>query len=97
MTLGDLEGLDNALIAQRLILSRQVVGAAQNDFAKRAGIKNSTYNQYETGTNRPAIEVAAQLKSTYHLTLDWIYVGDPSGLPMRMVDAMKALLATRTP
>jgi transcriptional regulator with XRE-family HTH domain len=71
-------------IAKRLEATRKAIGLSQKDFARRAGIADNTYNQYERAVSQPKIENAYALCDTYGLTLDWIYNGDPSGLPQRL-------------
>ena len=81
----------HAAIGKRLALARTVVGTNQEDFAGKAGIAQNTYNQYERGKKRPSIDNAMKLCDTYLLTLDWIYMGDPSGLPYRLADSLRDL------
>jgi transcriptional regulator with XRE-family HTH domain len=71
-------------IGQRLRATRETLGLSQKEFAKRARIADNTYNQYERGVSQPKIENAHALCDVYGLTLDWIYNGDPSGLPLRL-------------
>jgi transcriptional regulator with XRE-family HTH domain len=89
------DGRDKVAIGQRLALTRQALGLQQNEFAKRAGLASNTYNQYESGTNVPAIDKANDLCDAYSLTLDWIFRGDPSGLRYELASAIKALRAAR--
>ncbi|MBA2126697.1 hypothetical protein DLM45_10785 [Hyphomicrobium methylovorum] len=86
-------GLD--AIGRRLALTRQVLGLQQNEFCERAKIAANTYNQYEKGKKRPSVENAIRLCEAYHLTLDWIFRGDPSGLRYETADAIKAARAAR--
>lgn len=79
----------------RLLLTRQALGLAQGVFAERAGLAQNTYNQYEMAKKRPSIDNAIALCETYSLTLDWIYRGDNSGLPLRLWDAIKSLRSAR--
>lgn len=72
-----LEAIGRRLKATRLALGHP----AQGDFAKHAGIKANTYNQWEQGLIRPSLDGAKALCRTYRLTLDWIFLGDPSALP----------------
>lgn len=74
----DLEGIGNRIKAIRLALDMN-----QTEFARRAGIALNTYNQYESGKSRPQLDIAIKICTTYGVTLDWIYLGDPSGLPHR--------------
>jgi transcriptional regulator with XRE-family HTH domain len=71
-------------IAERLIATRKAIGLRQAEYAERAGIPNNTYNQYEQAKGRPSLDFAYKLCDEYGLTLDWIYNGDPSGLPYRI-------------
>jgi transcriptional regulator with XRE-family HTH domain len=75
-------------IGKRLKAFREITGLSQKDFAARAGILDTTYNQYERGVSQPKIEYAYALCDTYALTLDWIYNGDPSGLPLRIANQL---------
>ncbi len=69
-------------IAQRLLAARiaQPGDLDQTDFAKRAGIAQNTYNQYEQAHRRPSLDNAIKLCRTYNLTLDWIYLDEAGGL-----------------
>ncbi|NOU05334.1 MAG: helix-turn-helix transcriptional regulator [Hyphomicrobiaceae bacterium] len=82
-------------IGRRLALTRQVMGLQQNEFCDRAQIAPNTYNQYENGKKRPSIDNAIKLCDAYHLTLDWIFRGDPSGLRYETADAIKAVRNAR--
>jgi transcriptional regulator with XRE-family HTH domain len=86
------EGTDLKAIGLRLELTRLALGFDhQNRFCGRAGIATNTYNQYETGDRRPAVENAVALCEAYDLTLDWIYRGDPSGLRYDLRDKIREL------
>jgi transcriptional regulator with XRE-family HTH domain len=91
----DSDGRSKSSVAQRLLITRQVVGLSQGEFADRAGLAANTYNQYESAKNMPSLESAHRLCDAYFLTLDWIYRGDPSGLRYEMADAIKALRQAR--
>jgi transcriptional regulator with XRE-family HTH domain len=75
-------------IAARLRATRAVFGLAQYEFAERAGISGNTYNQYEQARNLPRLDFANQLCDTYGVTLDWIYRGDISGLPVHIANLL---------
>lgn len=84
-------------IGQRLELARHVLGLQQNEFAAGAGIPRNTYNQYERGKKRPDIDNGIAIALKYGLTLDWIYLGDPSGLRYTTAEAIKSIRAAREP
>lgn len=80
-------------IARRLRATRAALAADnQQEFGDRAGISQSNYSQYENGHKRPSIDNAIALCDTYNLTLDWIYRGDPSGLPYKLANAIRQYL-----
>lgn len=73
---------DPATIGARLRAVREALGYEnQKDFADKAGISPTAYNNWEVGYKRIGVDMAARLCSTYRITLDWIYFGDASGLP----------------
>ena len=78
-------------VGERLTLTRRVWGLQQQEFAERAGINASAYNQYERGKRLISIGHAHRLCDVYDLTLDWIYRGDPSNLRYQTAEAIKAL------
>lgn len=83
-------------VGQRLTLTRQALGLAQNEFAKRAGISPSRFNHYETGRHLPSLDAAQSLCDAHDLTLDWIFRGDASGLRYSLVEAMRLMNKARS-
>ena len=75
------EPTEDETIGVRLVRTRKVFGMQQNEFAESAGIRRGTYTQWELGVRRPNLDDAIRLVRTYKLTLDWIYLGIPTGLP----------------
>lgn len=81
-------------VAVRLEKTRLGLGyPRQVDFCKAAGggITPQGWNNYETGRHRLALNAALTLCRRFNLTLDWLYRGDDSGLPRRLIEAMAAL------
>lgn len=76
-------------VARRLRRSRMALGLDQQDFGTRAGLSQPQYNQFEKGKRRLTLEAALLLCNEYGLTLDWIFRGDPSGLPYRLTTAIR--------
>ena len=83
--------LDPRLIGSRLRLARDALRLGQNEFAEQAGIARNTYNQYERGVRLIPPAPAVALCKCYHLTMDWIYRGQPDGLPYKLGAAISAL------
>ena len=71
-------------IGERLHKLRNAMGLKQGAVAEMLGITHSAWSQYESGKRKLTIEVAGNLAVRFGVTLDWIYRGDPSGLPMRL-------------
>jgi DNA-binding XRE family transcriptional regulator len=90
-----LRGRDRKSVGLRLILTRQALGLDQQTFASTAGLKNTTYNQYESGINMPSIDAAHKLCDAFQLTLEWIFRGDASNLRARTEAAIMALVRAR--
>lgn len=82
-------------IGERLRLTREALGLSQAQFARKAEVSSSAYNQYERGRMRPAIDQAIKIRDAHKLTLDWIFLGDNSGLKASLADAIKALRQAR--
>lgn len=77
-------------VARRMARTRRALGLDQEQFGEGAGLSQPRYNQYETGRRLLTLAAAMKLCQRYNLTLDWIYMGDPSGLPKRLADALQA-------
>lgn len=76
-------------VARRLALTRRALDLDQQTFGETAGLAQPRYNQYETGRRLLTLSAAMMLCERYLLTLDWIYRGDPSGLPNRLHERIK--------
>lgn len=72
-------------VARRLGRTRAALGIGdQKEFGLAAGLSQPQYHQFESGKRRLSLDAALALCETYGLTLDWLYRGDPSGLPYRL-------------
>lgn len=81
-------------VGRRLRLTREALGYSkrqQNDFAAESGLSQSHYNKFDTGERQLTLPVALKLCHRWGLTLDWLYRGDPSGLPYALHNKIKAL------
>lgn len=76
-------------VGRRLLITRRALRFQQEEFAAGAGLSQPRYNPYETGKRILTIEAALRLCERYQLTMDWLYRGDPSGLPYRLAEAIK--------
>ena len=79
------------LIAFRLRSTRIALELSQAELCRLTGIATNTWNQWEKGIGRPELDKALILCDKLGITIDWIYRGDPSGLPLRITQRMGAI------
>jgi len=77
-------------IGDRLAQVRRYYGLSEKDFASKAGIGSTQYNNWERGFRSPKISAAIRLVNTYNLTLDFIYLGNLSALPQNLFNALSS-------
>ncbi|BBK37720.1 hypothetical protein STAQ_27980 [Allostella sp. ATCC 35155] len=68
-------------IAGRLRALRLSLGLSQAELCRRAGLAPNTWNQWEKASSQPDLQYGIRLVDAFRVTLDWIYLGDASGLP----------------
>lgn len=61
------------------------LGHNQSSFARLVESSPSGMNNYLKGLRRPELDMAIRTAAKTGVTLDWIYLGDRSGLPARML------------
>lgn len=71
-------------LGKRLRLTRQALGIKAVDICRAIEIEPNRWSQYESGSRPITMPVAIRFCEVYGITLDWIYRGDPSGLPLRL-------------
>lgn len=75
----------HAAIGKRLELTRIVLEfPRQVDFYTAIKVDKSDWSHFESGERRITLGVAMRIKQQFGITLDWIYCGDPSGLPLHI-------------
>lgn len=79
-----LMGTSRAAIAKRLMALQDAYDITQAELCRAIDIKENRYSQYINGKRDLTIDVARKLRAEYGATLDWLYEGDPSGLPMEL-------------
>ena len=72
------------MVGRRLAATREALGITQAELRRQLRVDPPRWNPYELGKRRITIEVALGLRLAFGVTLDWIYVGDSSGLPARL-------------
>lgn len=76
-------------IAKRLVALREALGINAADLCRMTGLAPNRWSQYEGGERRITLDAANVLCDKYGVTLDWIYRGDESGLPIRIIERMR--------
>jgi transcriptional regulator with XRE-family HTH domain len=91
-------GRSNADIGRRLVALRDALKLNQSAFAHLIDVSQPAVNNYERAIRRPEIDVAIKIQMRTGVTLDWIYLGDRSGLPGRLLALLPDLeTAQRVP
>ena len=76
------------VIANRLRQAREAFGLNQKDFAARADISLTTYNNWEACHSPIGLSGALKLRKEYGLSLDWVYCGDADNLSTKAAKAL---------
>ena len=84
-------GRSNADIAKRLNALISALDHTQTSFAHMVGITQPGLNNYLKGIRRPDIDVAISIQMRTGVTLDWLYLGDRSGLSARLLEMLPDL------
>lgn len=84
-------GRSNADIAMRLDALIKALELNQTGFSRLVGISQPALNNYLKGLRRPDLDVAISVQSKTGVTLDWLYLGDRSGLPARLLEKLPDL------
>lgn len=84
-------GRSNTDIAMRLSALIEALGHKQASFASLIGISQPALNNYLKAIRRPEIDVAINIQARTGVTLDWLYLGDRSGLPAKMLEILPDL------
>jgi transcriptional regulator with XRE-family HTH domain len=78
-------------IGRRISALRTSMGLNKTAFAEMIGTSQPAVSQYENGVRRPELDVALRIRMRTGVTLDWIYEGDRSGLPLRLASQLPDL------
>lgn len=63
----------------------------QAGMALLIGISQPALNNYLKALRRPELDVGIAIQAKTGATLDWIYLGDRSGLPARLLEKLPDL------
>ncbi len=70
-----------AIVGQRLKAAQEALEPTAAALCSEIRINPSAWSHFVNGERMVTLDVANRLCDRYRLTLDWIYRGDPSGLP----------------
>jgi transcriptional regulator with XRE-family HTH domain len=86
------EKLASSEVGARIEKIRIACGlGCQSAFGERLGVTPTRINNWATGRILFPVEFAVKLRELTGVTLDYIYCGDPSGLPLRLADTLSSL------
>ncbi|MBF0155172.1 MAG: helix-turn-helix transcriptional regulator [Magnetococcales bacterium] len=72
-------------IACRIKAARIAMELEFEEIAAAIEVEVSALARWEAGETAPDFHAMTRLASLFHITLDWIFLGIPSGLPARLV------------
>ena len=78
-------------VARRLRVTRLALGKQQIELCREIDATDKAWSQWENGSRLFDILVAIRLKRRYGITLEWLYDGDPSGLPARIAALVREI------
>jgi transcriptional regulator with XRE-family HTH domain len=69
-------------LAERVYRIINANGLGPKEFGDRVGASRQRVNNWLNGTNGVPIDIAVRIKSEFGITLDWLYTGDASFMPL---------------
>lgn len=78
-------------IARRIEALRTALDMNGSQFAAAIGVTQPALSNYEAALRRPDLDVAIKIRARTGVTLDWLYLGDRSGLPRRLLELLPDL------
>ena len=93
MEMSELTGREPYSIGRRLVVTRLALNEKQPSiFAVSMKWSPQSLANWESGLCSPPFKHMTILKDTHAVTTDWIYFGDPSGLPKHVFDKIEAIV-----
>jgi transcriptional regulator with XRE-family HTH domain len=86
--------MSNQAVAKRLGLLRRAKGVdSKTRMAALIGATTNQYNNWENAIGQPPVAFAVRIASLTGATLDYIFLGDVSGLPIKLTILLSELEA----
>lgn len=73
-------------VGRRVRMTRLALDKSPADMCLEMKVSRQAWSQWENGKRLFDILVAVRLKQRYGVPLDWLYAGDPAGLPPRLAE-----------
>ena len=64
--------------------ARKAVAPSAKVVCDAIGVRPNTWSQWENGRGYPDPSFMIAFCVRFHVSMDWIYLGDPRGLPLRI-------------
>lgn len=84
------------MVAPRLIAVRQALGMNKAAFADAIGIDRSSYTKIEKGDKPLLPATAYRIFQLYGVDMNFIYLGQVGGLPLKLSSAVMSHLNTES-
>jgi transcriptional regulator with XRE-family HTH domain len=84
------ETYDKKVVGARLALLRRSQGFKLRPWARHLEIDHTKLNHWEKGKHYPDFPFIAELTRRYGITSDWLLFGAIRGLPVELLDQLKA-------
>jgi transcriptional regulator with XRE-family HTH domain len=81
-------------VGRRLAQTRIALGLTQDDLAEQLNVSRGALGNWEQGSRLADPGAIARMARRHRVTMDWIYLGDPSGLPSQLA---AKILGPRSP
>lgn len=90
------ESIDATTLRMRKVRAAYGQDKSQEEFAASLNLTDSAWSNYEK-SRRPGLDAALLLVRRFpHLTLEWIYRGDPRGMAADVFDKLESSLEETT-
>lgn len=82
--------MSNKAVGRRIEAIREAIGVeSQRLMAERLGVDTNRYNNWANGVASIPVPFAIKLCAVSGATLDYVFRGDESGLPLRLITLLQ--------
>lgn len=76
-------------IARRLNQLLDALEITAAELCRQTGLSTNRWSQYASAERPITLDAALKLYDRYAVTLDWIFLGDESGMPQRLISRFR--------